>query len=343
MTGLSSSPHQHPDNNITRVMLNVVYALVPGIAAYLWFFGPGLIINMTIAVVAALATEAWVLQLRKRPIKPALYDGSALVTAILFALTLPPLAPWWIPFVGITFAMIFAKHLYGGLGQNPFNPAMVGYAMLLIAFPQEMTRWSAPHLPDVASLDFVEVLRHSLTGILPGGVTYDALSMATPLDAMKTQLGLGQTVQTIQQTEAVMGQLGGLGWEWVNIMFLFGGAWLIVCRIITWHIPVAMLAGLTIFAGITFLIAPESHASPLFHLFSGATMLGAFFIATDPVTASTTPRGRVIYGACIGILIYIIRYWGGYPDAIAFAVLLMNMAVPTIDYYTQPRVFGHKG
>lgn len=343
MSGLISSPHQHPDNSISQVMLSVVYALIPGIAAYIWFFGTGLIINMVIAIVAALATEAWVLRLRNRPIKPALYDGSALVTAVLFALALPPLAPWWIPLIGITFAMIFAKHLYGGLGQNPFNPAMVGYAMLLISFPQEMTRWSAPNLPDVASLGFIDVLRHSFTGILPTGINYDALSMATPLDTLKTQLGLGQGVQSIRESSAVMGQLGGYGWEWVNILFLFGGAWLILRRIITWHIPVAMLAGLGLFAGLAFLISPDSHASPLFHLFSGATMLGAFFIATDPVTASTTPRGRLIYGVCIGVLIYIIRYWGGYPDAIAFAVLLMNMAVPTIDYYTQPRVFGHKG
>jgi len=341
MTVNSSSPHQHPDTSVTTVMLNVVYALVPGIFAYIWFFGPGLLINMGIAIVAALATEAGVLYLRKRPIRPALFDGSALVTAILFALTLPSLAPWWIPVIGIVFAMIFAKHLYGGLGQNPFNPAMVGYAMLLISFPQEMTRWSAPLLVDTNAPGLVDMLRHSFTGVLPVGVQYDALTMATPLDTMKIQTGLGQTVQTIQQTEPVMGQIGGVGWEWINIMFLFGGAWLLIRRIISWHIPAAMLAGLVLISGLFFLIFPDSHASPLFHLFSGATMLGAFFIATDPVTASTTPRGRLIYGLCIGLLVYIIRYWGGYPDAIAFAVLIMNMAVPTIDYYTQPRVFGY--
>ncbi|MDH5179056.1 MAG: electron transport complex subunit RsxD [Gammaproteobacteria bacterium] len=343
MSLIISSPHQHPANSVSRVMLSVVYALIPGCIAHVWFFGPGLLVNMSIAIAAALLTEAWILRLRRRPIKPALYDGSALVTAILFALTLPPLAPWWIPFVGIVFAMIFAKHLYGGLGQNPFNPAMVGYAMLLIAFPQEMTRWSVPQLPELHSLGWLDVLRHSFTGALPTGTGYDALTMATPLDHTKTQIALDQTVQAAHASYKFMGQIAGYGWEWINILFMFGGAWLIVRRIITWHIPAAMLCGLGLFALVAFLSAPATHASPLFHLFSGATMLGAFFIATDPVTAATTTRGRLIYGAGIGVLIYIIRYWGGYPDAVAFSVLLMNMAVPTIDYYTQPRVFGHKG
>lgn len=343
MNGIISSPHIHPQNSITGVMLNVCYALLPGIAAHIYFFGTGLIINMIIAIATALLAEAWILKLRKRPITPSLMDGSALVTAILIALTLPPMVPWWIPFIGTAFAMVFAKHLYGGLGQNPFNPAMVGFAMLLIAFPQEMTRWVPPQLPEVYHLSFIDYLRYSLTGLLPAGYNIDALTMATPLDTMKIQLGLGQSVDTIQTRQIVMGKLAGKGWEWINLMFLLGGLWLIVKRIITWHIPVAMMAGLSVISLISFMIAPDSYASPLFHLLGGATMLGAFFIATDPVTASTTIRGRLIYGFCIGLLIYIIRTWGGYPDAVAFAVLLMNMAVPTIDYYTQPRVFGHDG
>ena len=343
MPGIISSPHQHPGNSVTQVMLRVVYALVPGMAVYVWFFGTGLMINMAICIATALLTEAGILKLRQRPIKPALYDGSALVTAILLALTLPPIVPWWIPFIGTAFAMVFAKHLYGGLGHNPFNPAMVGYALLLISFPQEMTRWLPPaDIPNITTLGFMEIINYSLFGQLPAAVSFDALSMATPLDIMKIQTGLGTAVSTIQQTNPVMGQLGGLGWEWVNLMFLLGGLWLIMRRVISWHIPVAFIGGLALIALLAHLIAPHSYASPLFHLFSGATMLGAFFIATDPVTASTTTKGRLLYGLCIGILIYIIRTWGVYPDAIAFAVLLMNMAVPTIDYYTQPRVFGHE-
>jgi len=343
MTGIISSPHVHPHNSVTAVMLNVCYALIPGIAAHIYFFGTGLIINMVIAVLTALLTEAWIMKLRKRPIRPSLMDGSALVTAILIALTIPPMVPWWIPFIGTAFAMVFAKHLYGGLGQNPFNPAMVGFAVLLIAFPQEMTRWVHLQLSDVYQLTFIDYLRYSLTNLLPAGYNYDALTMATPMDNMKIQLGLGQTVADMQANQSIMGKVAGKGWEWINLMFLLGGLWLIVKRIITWHIPVAMLAGLAAIALISSLIAPNHYAPPLFHLFGGATMLGAFFIATDPVTASTTPRGRLVYGFGIGLLIYIIRVWGGYPDGIAFAVLLMNMAVPTIDYYTQPRVFGHDG
>jgi len=336
-----SSPHIHPHNSISGVMLNVCFALIPGIAAHVYFFGTGLIINMFIAITTALLTEAWVLKLRKRPLRPSLMDGSALVTAMLIALTLPPLVPWWIPFIGSAFAMIFAKHLYGGLGQNPFNPAMVGFAVLLIAFPLEMTRWVHPQLPDTYHLSFIDYLRYSLTSLLPAGYNYDALTMATPLDNMKIQLSLGQTVEGLQSNQAIMGKVAGKGWEWINLMFLLGGVFLILRRIITWHIPLAMLAGLALIAGISHLLAPNHYAPILFHLLGGATMLGAFFIATDPVTASTTPKGRLLYGFCIGLLIYIIRVWGGYPDGVAFAVLLMNMAVPTIDYYTQPRVFGH--
>ena len=343
MTGLVSSPHMHPSSNVSRVMLNVCYAMIPGIAAHIYFFGNGLIINLVIAIITALLTEAIVLKLRKRPIKSSLMDGSALLTAILIALTLPPMTPWWIPFIGTAFAMIFAKHLYGGLGQNPFNPAMVGFAVLLIAFPQEMTRWISPQFSAVYQMTFMDFLRYSLVGLLPAGYSYDALTMATPLDNMKIQLGLGQTVSGFQSDQSIMGMIAGKGWEWINLLFLLGGVWLIAKRIISWHIPVAMLAGLALIATLSNLIAPQLYAPPLFHLFGGATMLGAFFIATDPVTASTTPRGRLIYGFSIGLLVYVIRVWGGYPDGIAFGVLLLNMAVPTIDYYTQPRVFGHDG
>lgn len=335
-----SSPHIHPLNSVTKVMLNVCLALIPGIAAHIYFFGTGLLVNLFIAIATALLTEAWILKLRKRPVLPSLMDGSALLTAILIALTLPPMVPWWVPFIGTAFAMIFAKHLYGGLGQNPFNPAMVGFAVLLIAFPQEMTRWIHLQLPGSYQLSLLDFLRYSFAGLLPAGLSYDALTMATPMDNMKVQLGLGHTVAELKNSD-IMGKISGKGWEWINLMFLLGGLYMMARRIISWHIPVALLLGLTIISALGNIIAPEHLTPSLFHLFGGATMLAAFFIATDPVTASTTPRGRLIYGFCIGLLIYIIRVWGGYPDGVAFAVLIMNMAVPTIDYYTQPRVFGH--
>ncbi|MGD8407886.1 MAG: electron transport complex subunit RsxD [Thiohalophilus sp.] len=337
---LHSSPHQHTGNRVNRIMLAVIYALIPGVLVSIEFFGWGVLINIILAIVTAVAAEALMLRLRKRPIMPFLFDGSAVVTAILLGVALPSLAPWWLPVFGAAFALIVAKHLYGGLGYNPFNPAMVGYAMLLIAFPREMTLWLSP---EGHGLSFIEGLRYSFLEQLPLGKTLDGLTAATPLDAVKTQLAQNLTLSEIyQQGNQLFGMLSGLGWEWINLLFMLGGLVLLYMRIISWHIPVAMLGTLFLISGLFHLNDPDAFTSPLFHLFSGATMLGAFFIATDPVTAATTNRGRIIYGIGIGLLLYIIRTWGGYPDAVAFAVLLMNMAVPTIDYYTRPRVFGEE-
>lgn len=335
-----SSPHFHGPDTVTGVMLRVVYALIPGIVTYVWLFGWGVIINIVLAAATALLTEAIMLRLRGRPLTMYLSDGSALVTAVLLGLSLPPLTPWWMVFIGTAFAIIFAKHLYGGLGFNPFNPAMVGYVMLLISFPREMTAWPAPLSLRELDLGLGQSLAYVFGGNLPAGVKLDALTMATPLDDLKTQLGLGKPIQEITASP-VFGMLGGTGWEWINIAFLAGGLWLIRKKVIGWHVPLGMLGSLALISFLFFIIKPESHASPLFHLFSGGAILGAFFIATDPVSGATTPRGRVYFGIGVGVLTYIIRSWGGYPDAVAFAVLLMNMGAPTIDYYTRPRVFGH--
>jgi len=320
-------------SSITRVMLNVIMALIPGIIAYVIFFGWGIVLNIIVAVITAIATEVFMLQLRNRPIKPFIMDGSAVVTAILLALALPTLAPWWLTFIGVAFAIIVGKHLYGGLGYNPFNPAMIGYALLLISFPLEMTVWLQPD----NSLSFAQNLNYVLHSTL-SNVDIDTMTMATTLDTVKTQSGLGYSITAIQANyPLVFGQFAGKGWEWINLMFLFGGLWLIFRRVISWHIPTAFLISIAV---MSLLFYPSTETSPLFHLFSGATMLCAFFIATDPVTAATSPRGRLIYAAGIGIIAYIIRMWGGYPDGIAFGVLLMNMAAPTIDYYTRPKAFG---
>lgn len=340
----SSSLSRAPQSvsGVTQIMLRVIYALLPGIGAYVWFFGWGVVINILFAVAVALISEAVMLKLRGRPIKPSLYDGSAAVTAVLLALSLPPLAPWWLTLIATAFAIIIAKQLYGGLGFNPFNPAMVGYVVVLISFPREMTVWLAPESLSGHGLNFLETARAIFTGHLPAGLAMDAISAATPLDALKTQLHMGRSVDEVLDTGPIFGAMSGKGVEWINGLFLLGGLWLIHKRVITWHIPAAMLGALSLTAAVFYFFNPDAYASPLFHLFSGASMLGAFFIATDPVTASTTPRGRLIYGAGIGLFIYIIRTWGGYPDAVAFAVLLLNMAAPMIDHYTQPRVFGHK-
>lgn len=335
----TSSPHLSTPNSVSRLMLHVGYALIPGIATYAWLFGAGILVHILLASVTAMTVEALVLMLRRRPVANTLADGSAILTAVLLALAIPPLAPWWITVLGAGFAILFGKQLYGGIGYNPFNPAMLGYAMLLISFPLEMTRWPAAH----SLLTQAPSLSDSFSLIFASGVSMDAISAATPLDTLKTQLALGvgiDATRTGAETGKLFGQIAGVGWETINIAFLLGGLYLLLTRRIAWQIPLAMLGSLAVLATLFHLLDPQQYASPLLHLFGGAAMLGAFFIATDPVSASTTPRGRILFGIGIGVITYAIRNWGGYPDGIAFAVLLMNMTVPTIDYFTQPRVFG---
>ena len=337
-----SSPYiHHPPYSTPGMMFLVILALFPALVAYALLFGWGVVINAALAVSVALVSEAVMLKIRKRPLFPTLADGSAILTALLLVFALPPLAPWWLTTVGVTFAIVVAKQLYGGLGFNPFNPAMIGYVVLLVSFPRELTLWSMPVSLSDVSMDFVATLNYIFTGTLPSELSIDALTSATPLDTMKTQLGLGRTPETIMASEPVFGFLGGKGWIWINLLLLAGGIWLIHRKVISWHIPTALLGSLAAISTLFYLFDPGHNASPLFHLFSGAAILGAFFIATDPVTAATSNLGRLWYGAGIGILIYIIRSWGGFPDGVAFAVLLMNMAAPTIDHYTKPRVFGH--
>jgi electron transport complex protein RnfD len=331
-----NSPHLPATGDVPVLMHRVLLALLPGIACATWLLGWGILINILLASVTALAAEAVMLRIRGRQAMPGLRDGSALVTGVLLALALPPLTPWWIPVIGSLFGVVVAKQLYGGLGYNPFNPAMAGYVVLLISFPLELTLWPPvaewPSLPDTLALVFA--------GQLPAGAGLDALTAATPLDGIKTRLGLNETVSEIRDS-GLFGMAGGLGWEWINLAYLIGGLALLKLRVIQWHIPVSLLGSLFLIALVFYLLNPDHYTPPDFQLFSGATMLAAFFIATDPVSACTTPRGRLLFGAGIGLLIYIIRTWGGYPDGVAFAVLLMNMAAPVIDHYTQPRVFGH--
>lgn len=338
---MSRSPYIVEKTSVSIVMLKVLLALVPGIAAYAWVYGSGILVSLAIASATALASEALVLRLRNRPVRPFLADGSALVTAWLLALSLPPLAPWWLVVVGTMFAIVAGKQLYGGLGYNPFNPAMVGYAVLLISFPALMTQWPAPLSLAQAQLGFIDQLQFIFLRELPPGLAIDAISSATPLDYLKTQLTLQHDVPGIIQAD-IFGTWGARGGEFVIGAYLLGGLYLLQQRIITWHIPAAFLGTLAVMAAVFYLADPLHYADPIFHLFSGAAMFCAFFIATDPVSGPTTPKGKLIFAAGVAVLTYLIRAFGGYPDGVAFAVLLMNICVPLIDAHTQPRVFGHE-
>ena len=321
-------------------MLQVLLALIPGTLLMIYFFGWGILFNVLLSIFFAVSLEAVALFMRKRPVLVFLGDLSAVVTGWLFALTLPPLLPWWILLVGIFFAIIIAKQLYGGLGYNPFNPAMVGFAVLIISFPLEMGLWLKATSFSDQSFGFIESLRIIFGISTPPD--WDAVTMATPLDALKTGLLTGKDYSEIIKNSHYLANSLQNTWIWSSLAFAAGGIWLLYKKVIHWQIPTALLLSLFLFSTIFYLYSPQHYATPLVHMLSGATMLGAFFIATDPVSASTTPTGKLIYGASIGAFIYIIRAWGSYPDAIAFSVLIMNMAVPMIDYYTQPRVFGHK-
>lgn len=320
-------------------MLQVVYALIPAIAAHAWFFGPGILVQIILAGGFAIGFEALMLKIRKKSLKTYLGDFSALLTAILFALCIPPLAPWWIALCGMFFAIVVAKHLYGGLGQNMFNPAMVAYVAVLVSFPQAMTAWLPPSSIAPYNLGLGDVLITVINGQPPGELTWDTLTEATPLDSIRTSLASGRMISEARQSP-VFGDFGGLGWEWIANWYALGGFWLLWRRIITWHVPATMIGSVVVLGLIAYLTEPGSNPAPLQHVFSGALIVGAFFIATDPVSGCMSSRGKLVFGAGVGIITLVIRRWGGYPDGVAFAVLLMNMAAPLIDRFTRPRIFG---
>jgi electron transport complex protein RnfD len=346
---IASSPHNHVQNKTSALMRLVIYATLPGIIAQWYFFGWGNLIHISLAVVTALIAEFSVLSLRKKKIPNELFDCSAILTAVLLGISLPALAPWWITVIGALFAIVIVKQLYGGLGHNPFNPAMAAYVMLLISFPVQMTLWQPPLQLMSVDLSFSNTLSTVFTGFTVEGYSaeqlrtqIDGMTMATPLDTLKTNLTLGLTIAESMKA-AIFGDYFGIGWEWVNLGFLIGGIFLIAKKAIDWHTPLSFLISLFVCSLIAFLISPDNSASTMFHWFSGATMLGAFFILTDPVSGATSVKGRIVFAALAGILVYLIRKFGGYPDAIAFTVLLCNMAAPLIDQYTRPRTYGHQG
>ena len=315
-------------------MLRVCLALVPALICKIWYFGWGILIQCLLAVAFGLTIEYVMLMLRKKPVSLFINDGSVIVTALLFAFTISPCTPWWVSFSGILFAVVFAKHMYGGLGFNPFNPAMAGYVFVMLCFPAQINIF--PHgfgmTPDVSQYINVIFSTH-------GGIGVDAFSGASPLNNMKSQLGLMAMVSEIR-TNPMYGTLAGKGYEIVNLAVFAGGGMLLFMGVIRWRTPAAVLTGMFVSSMLLYFYDAETFASPVFHLFAGGTMLAAFFIATDPVTAPATPRGCIWYGLLIGVTAFVIRAWGGYPDGFAFAVLIANSASPLITHYTRPRVLG---
>ena len=343
---LVAGPYAHTKISIGRIMGLVMLALLPATLFGLYQFGwPAIFLFLTTLLTAVLA-EACSLRLAGKPVRPFLMDGSALLTGWLLAMTLPPWAPWWIGVMGALLAIIVGKQVFGGIGQNLFNPAMVARVALLISFPLEMTLFHAPSpLFSSQAPGFLEGLSITFGSTGLGAGQFDALSSATTLGHYKTELGRGLTLEQAGGGTATLWQLtwgqaaGSLG-ETSALLVLLGGLFLLHKRIITWHIPLAMLAGLVLPATVFHLIAPDSYVDPVTHLMSGAAILGAFFIATDLVTSPVSMRGQLVFGAGCGLLVYVIRTWAGYPEGVAFAVMLMNACTPLIDHYLKPRIYG---
>ncbi len=331
------SPFIQKAPSVTLVMILVMLSLVPGILAYIFFFGIGILLNLTIAIITALIAEYFILKITNLPIKLFITDGSAIVAASLLAISISPITPWWIIIIGTLFTIIVAKHLYGGLGSNLFNPAMIGYAVLLISFPAVMTKWPLPatHLLDFNIAQQLEVFFYGPKGLI------DSVSSATPLDYIKTQIFLDKPYE-LNFSEGMPIRSYFNASIIISLSFLLGGIFMWFKKIITWHLPITFLVSLTLISLIFWLIDSSLYLSPFIHLFSGGTLLCAFFIITDPVSGPTTPKGKIFFAFGVALLVYLIRVFGGYPEGVAFAVIFMNICVPLIDSLTQPKVFGHE-
>lgn len=322
-------------------MLWVMLALTPATAFGIYQFGLPALWTFIITIAGCLLFEAVSLRIAGKPVSLFLFDGSAVLTGWLLAMTLPPWAPWWLALVGAFLAIVVGKQVFGGIGQNLFNPAMVARVALLISFPLEMTTWVDPHpLFSANTPGFIESLQ--LTFNIPSA--YDAVTSATILGHVKTELGQGIPLSGISgyypATDFIIGNVAGSLGETSAVLILIGGLLILFLRIISWHIPVSMMLSIALLATIFNFIDPERYPSAIFHVFSGATLLGAFFIATDLVTSPVTGKGQIIFGAGCGALVFVIRTWAGFPEGMAFAVMIMNAFTPLIDHYVRPRIYG---
>jgi len=341
-----SSPHAHGGDSIRKQMLTVIFALMPAAMTSVYLFGWLACLILITCIVTSLFSEYVCLKLMDRR-KRSLLDGSAALTGLFVGLVLPILVPWWVAVLGSSVAIILGKQLYGGIGYNPFNPALTARIILLISFPVYMTSWAIPMPLGQQAIDFYDFT--ACWQIFFTGVPVqmlDAMSMATPLGYVKTALSQQQTVTDAlasyhyQPWQAFVGlEAGSLG-ETSALAILVGAAILLSRNLISWHIPMAYLLTVAVLAALFNGLEPERYAPPIFHLLAGGLMLCAFFMATDPVTSPVTPTGQLVFGVGCGVLTWCIRTYANYPEGAMFAVVIMNCAVPLIDHYCRPRVYG---
>lgn len=318
---ISPSPHIHSSDSTPKIMYRVVYALVPALIWSVFVFGPDALRVTLIAIVACLAFE-FLIQKYLMKIKPTVTDGSALVTGILMAFNVPSNLPWWIIIIGSLAAIGIGKLSFGGLGSNIFNPALVGRVFLLISFPVQMTSWPVNHRSGI-----------------------DAVTSATPLGIIKEGISGGMPVSEISKNlpstvEMLFGEIGGSLGEISALLLILGGLYLLIKKVITWHIPVSVIGTVALVAAIFWLVNPEMYIHPVYHILTGGLMLGAIFMATDMVSSPMNPKGQIIYGIGIGLITISIRMFGAYPEGISFAILIMNAFTPLINTYVKPKRFG---
>lgn len=328
------SANHKQTTGVSDLMCQVLYALVPGTLVYAWLLNAAIFLQIILCSLSCVIAEALILRSRRQPVLARLSDGSAVLAGWLLALAIPPIAPWWIAVIGGLVAMSLGKHLYGGLGHNPFNPAMVGYAFLLVSFPLEMTIWPIDNLASLSSYPGIVESTFAVLGLgADTSADWDALTRATPLDRLKQASIYTNSGNGSADLSDIYGTFGLHVWEWINIAWLTGGIWLLWRRTISWQIPVFMLIGLLLSQFLIWWHHDADALNPFTALFAGSTMLGAFFIATDPVSSATTSTGKIIYALGIGVLTSVIRQYSSYPEGIAFAVLLMNCIAPALDHY----------
>lgn len=323
---LQATPLLRQTMTTPGTMGDVLIALLPASLAGVWWFGLGALLVLLAAIAGALLTE-WVFTPAPERAN-RLGDGSALLTGLLLGLSLPPALPLWMAFLGGVVAIGLGKLIWGGLGHNPFNPALVGRAFLLATFPAAMTTWSPP-----GQVDLLNLYPANLAPPLFKG-DYDALTSATPLGLMKFEH------QPTDLLDLALGHTGGCLGETSGLLLLLGGLYLILRRALDWRVPAGILGTVALLTGALYLGNSQQYPDPLFALFSGGLLLGAFYMATDPVTSPLTPLGTWLYALGIGLLVVLIRHFGGFPEGVMYAILLMNAATPLIDRLTQPRVFG---